>query len=285
MVAVIASPNKHTGRRAPIRLVVIHTMEVDETGSVAEAVGNAFARPATGASAHIGVDTDSTVRYVPDTDTAWAAPGANADGLQIELAGRAGQTTGQWADAASKAILERAAQQTATWCKAYGIQVRHLNDAQLGDGKSVGIVGHADVSRVFKRSTHWDPGPAFPWGAFLARVGAILGYPCKPIPTTAPTTPKRPLSVPVSTRPPQIAVDGLLGQGTIRRWQQWAGVTADGVLGPCSWRAIQAKVHVTPDGCPGPQTWRAIQRIVGAKDDGQPGPNTYRALQMYLNRI
>jgi hypothetical protein len=186
---VIASPNKHAGRRVLIRLVVIHTMEVAETGSVAEAVGNAFANPATKASAHVGVDTDSTVRYVPDSDTAWAAPGANADGLQIELAGRAGQTAAMWADPTSKAILERAAQQVATWCKTYGIQVRRLTDAQLADGRSTGIVGHDQVSRVFKRSDHWDPGLAFPWAGFLARVGAILGNTRLPIPTTVPTTP------------------------------------------------------------------------------------------------
>ena len=126
MTIVISSPNKDEGRLAPIRLIVIHTMEVPETNSAAESVGRAFADPARRVSAHVGVDTDSTVRYVSDDDTAWAAPGANADGLQIELAGRAGQTTGQWADAPSRAILERAAQQVATWCRAYGIPPRWL---------------------------------------------------------------------------------------------------------------------------------------------------------------
>jgi hypothetical protein len=169
----ILSPNRYAGRLGDIRLIVLHTMEVAEADSVAEAVGNAFAKPATRASAHTGVDTDSECRYVADADTAWAAPGANADGLQLEMAGRAGQTTGQWTDAGSKAILERAAQRTATWCRTHDIPARRLTDAQLAAGLR-GIVGHDQVSRVYKRSTHWDPGPNFPWASFLARVNVLL---------------------------------------------------------------------------------------------------------------
>ena len=106
-MTLMLSPNRHAGRREPIRLIVIHTMEVPEAASVAEAVGAAFANPARQASAHIGVDTESTVRYVPDEDTAWAAPGANADGLHLELAGRAGQGNGEWDDPASRLIHDR----------------------------------------------------------------------------------------------------------------------------------------------------------------------------------
>ena len=38
-----------------------------------------------------------------------------------------------------------------------------------------GITGHADVSVAFRKSDHWDPGPAFPWAAFLRQVSAAQG--------------------------------------------------------------------------------------------------------------
>lgn len=269
----ILSPNRHTGRRAPIRVVVLHTMEVEETGSVAEAVGRAFADQARQASAHVGVDTDSECRYVPDQDTAWAAPGINADGLQLELAGRAGQTTGQWDDPASKAILERAAQRTAIWCRAYAIPVRRLSDAELAAGAR-GIVDHWAATRVYKLSDHTDVGANFPWTWFLARVGALTG---------ALSTPPSVAQVSPATRI-RLDVDGSFGPRSAARLQQWAGAPVDSTLLPGDWKAVQRKVGgLKPDGQPGPQTWRAIQKLVGATQDGAPGPKTYRALQTYLN--
>jgi hypothetical protein len=275
VTTVISSPNKFEGRRAPIRLVVLHTMESPETAGAAEAVGRIFANPARHASTHVGVDTDSTVRYVSDDDTAWAAPGANADGLHIELAGRAGQTARQWADASSEAILERAAHQVATWCRVYGIPARWLTHAQLADGRTRGIIGHADASAVFKLSDHTDPGRAFPRARFLARVKALIGGP-----VGKPQT--RPSKAPRSRI--RLAVDGDFGPRTKARLQQWAGTTVDSTLSARDWRAIQRKVRVVADGIPGPQTWRGIQRLVKVTPDGVPGPVTYRALQAYLNR-
>lgn len=218
-MATILSPNRYTGRAASIRLVVIHTMEVDENDpNVAESVARRFADPARRASAHICVDTDSEVRCVEDRDTAWAAPGANAAGLQIELAGRAGQTSGDWSDVASAAILERAAQRVAIWCAAYALPVRHLSEAELAAG-AAGIVGHVDVSRVYKKSDHWDPGPAFPWAAFLARVGLIMGPGPAFMPSPVPTLVK-----------PHLVEDGDRGTRTVRVWQQVMATSVDGVI-------------------------------------------------------
>lgn len=270
----ILSPNKYTGRRAAIRVVVLHTMEVEESGSVAEAVGNAFARASRDASAHVGVDTNSECRYVADADTAWAAPGLNADGLQLEMAGRAGQTTGQWNDPGSRAILERAAQRTATWCRQYSIPVRRLSDAQLAAGLR-GIVDHWAASRVYKQSDHTDVGANFPWARFLARVSALVTG-LAPAPTPARVLP--------ATRI-RLGLDGRFGPRTIARLQQWAGAPVDSFLLKGDWAAIQRKVGggLKDDGLPGVKTWIAIQRLVGASPDGNPGRLTYLALQTYLN--
>lgn len=183
-MTTILSPNRYKGRYAKIRVIVIHTMETEENGSIAEIIGRYFAKSTTKASAHVGVDTDSECRYVVDSDTAWAAPGCNADGLQLELTGRAGQTNGQWADEASEAILERGAQRVAKWCALWGIPAKRLTDEQLRAGHS-GIVGHDNVSRVYRKSSHWDPGPNFPWAAFIDRVNELLGGAAPVTPTVA----------------------------------------------------------------------------------------------------
>lgn len=272
-MSTILSPNKYTGRRAPIRVIVLHTMEVDENDpNVAEAVGNAFANPARQASAHVGVDIDSECRYVADDDTAWAAPGVNNDGLQLEMAGRAGQTTGQWADVASKKILERGAQRTATWCRTYGIPPRRLSNAELAAGGR-GIIDHNQASQVYG-GTHWDCGPSFPWSSFLARVVSLVGG--------AVAQPQTRPAVAVVTRI-HLVPDGVFGPRTAARLQQWAGVRPDSTLVAADWCAVQRRLNVRLDGKPGPITWAHIQARVGAKQDGLPGPVTYRALQVWLN--
>lgn len=108
-----------------------------------------------------------------DNDVAFAAPGANSDGIHLELAGRAKQTSDEWADAYSTAVLENAANAAAQYCVKYEIPVKRLANAELADKKAKGIVGHVQVSEVFKLSTHTDPGKSFPWDQFLARVDVL----------------------------------------------------------------------------------------------------------------
>ena len=87
------------------------------------------------------------------------------------------------------------------------------------------------------------------------------------------STARKPIATP--GRVP-LVVDGDFGPATIRRLQQWAGVTVDGKLGPISWGVIQHRVGATPDGRPGPNTWTHLQRLIGVTADGAPGPVTYR---------
>jgi len=158
--------------RQSIRLVVIHTMETGEGRDTAEAVAAWFAGKAgkpPKASAHLCVDQDSAVRCVRPEHIAWAAPGANADGYHVELAGRANQTAEQWADDASTSTLLIAAAECADIAGQYGIPVQRLTAEQVRDGAS-GFCGHYDVTRAFRKSTHTDPGPHFPWDWFLDRV-------------------------------------------------------------------------------------------------------------------
>lgn len=158
-------------RSGRVRLVVIHTPEWPESASGAEAVARYFANnpDKRDASCHITVDNDSIIQCVKDSFVAWAAPGANHDGIQIELTGFAGQSKEQWRDKFSLAALAIAADAVAQYLLKYNIPPIHLSDDQLRKG-NLGIVGHDQVSRVYKKSDHSDPGPNFPWARFMLYV-------------------------------------------------------------------------------------------------------------------
>lgn len=154
-----------------VRLVVLHDMEFPEKMTAAEDVARYFATTATPASAHICVDADSIVQCVYDRDVAYAAPGANSDGIQVELAGYARQTRGEWLDEYGRRMLDRAARAVAQYCRKFTIPPVHLSNDQLRAGKS-GIIGHYQASQVYRKSDHMDPGTAFPWDVFMDLVHA-----------------------------------------------------------------------------------------------------------------
>ena len=163
----VQARNYHSARTRPIRAVVLHTMEAAEKPNTAESVAAWFAGPsAPMASAHFCVDADSVVQCVREEDTAFAAPGLNADGLQLELAGYAGQGVAGWADDYSQALLRRAAALVADLCRRHHLPVVALNAAALLRGER-GITTHAAVTAAYRLSTHTDPGPSFPMVSFL----------------------------------------------------------------------------------------------------------------------
>lgn len=169
----ILSPNMTRTVSRQIDLVVIHTMEAPEKGTTAESVAAYLARPATRASAHYCLDSDSTVRGVYDHNVAWHAPGANHNGLGLEHAGYARQSAADWADPYSRAMLARSARLTARLCARYDIPVVFVDAAGLKAGKR-GITTHREVTAAFHQSTHTDPGAHFPMTAYLQAVRARM---------------------------------------------------------------------------------------------------------------
>jgi N-acetyl-anhydromuramyl-L-alanine amidase AmpD len=154
---------------------VLHTGELPEKPTGAEAVANYFSRPrdkngnVVTASSHFVHDNDSTVQCVLEKDIAYAAPGANNNGIQIEHAGYARQTAAEWADDYSMRELQISAQLTAKLCVKYAIPPNFVDDIGLLAGAR-GITTHVAVSKAFKRSTHTDPGPNFPMEHYLELV-------------------------------------------------------------------------------------------------------------------
>lgn len=171
----IQARNYYVGRTSPVRLIVLHDMETDELLSDAEAVGNYFAGPnAPRASAHVGVDADSTVGYVRTADTAFGAPNANADGYHIEQAGRARQSREEWLDPFSRETIRRAAKAGFEASVELAIPRIFLTVAQVADRVTKGFTDHRTVSAAFGTpGGHSDPGEFYPWDVYFADMAAL----------------------------------------------------------------------------------------------------------------
>lgn len=155
----------------PVLWVVVHTMEAPEKPGTARAVARWFAGPdAPQASAHYCIDDAECVQCVPETVVAWAAPGANKQGIHLEHAGYAAQTPIQWGDDYSQRVLALSARRCADVCLRYRIPAVRLSAADLRAGK-LGICGHRDVTDAFSAGKgHTDPGPNFPWAQYVQMV-------------------------------------------------------------------------------------------------------------------
>jgi len=172
------------GAQCGIFWVAIHSAECSETKSAAEALQSYAAHmpPDRPASWHYAVDVDSTTQSVREKDTAWHAPPLNPYSIGIEQAGRAKQVESEWNDPYSLAMIEgQLVPLVARICARHRILPRLVSDDLLREGLDQaakagtdvaardmvrklysGIVTHAQVSRVFKKSTHTDPGTHFP---------------------------------------------------------------------------------------------------------------------------
>lgn len=159
-----------TGDPRDISLVVIHTTEGDLRPGAARAVANWFASPkGPQASSHYIVDCHEIISCVDEKDVAWSAPGANQQGVHIELTAWARWSKNNWESILAHAMLGRAATLVADICARRNIAIRRLNIDELRRGER-GLCGHVDVGRAWKKTNHTDPGSSFPWGYFLELV-------------------------------------------------------------------------------------------------------------------
>jgi N-acetyl-anhydromuramyl-L-alanine amidase AmpD len=168
----VESPNFTSATGRAIDVVVVHTMEIAERPDAAEICARWFKTRVSRVSAHYCVDADSVVQCVREKDIAWHARGGNTNSIGVELAGFASQTTRDWNDRYSAAVLERAATVVADVCRRRRIPVRWLVAEDLVAGRR-GLTGHSEVSAAFEKSDHWDPGDGFPVEGFVDRVRAL----------------------------------------------------------------------------------------------------------------
>lgn len=273
---------RHKGRQGKTpRLIVIHTMEAPEGPNTAENIANYF--KTVDASSHWCIDNNSRVRVVNDEDTAWTAPGANNDGLQIELAGYAKQSAADWADQYSIDLLEGAALSAGEWVRKYGIPIRKLNVAEVKAGHK-GFAAHDDISKAYRKSTHWDPGPNFPWDYFLGRVAAHAGRGSEGV-------------SPVDKAADPGYSNAGFSAAHIRSTQEKLNkvgykLDVDGRRGPKTLAAIrdfQSKNGLAVDGLPGPKTQAALDAKIGGGSTGSSAvtfsKDYIKDVQTKLNKI
>jgi hypothetical protein len=160
----------HGGRRsmALVRLIVLHSTE----GSSARGAAAWFANPASAGSTQLVVDDRECYRTLPDDVVPYGAPGANEDGLHLEMAGFAGWTRAQWLERGEDTI-RRAAALAADWSATYGIPLVFV-DADGLKRKESGVTTHWEVTRGLNGGKgHVDPGPGFPMDVFMRYAGVV----------------------------------------------------------------------------------------------------------------
>ncbi len=185
---ILARDFKHIEGRRTIRNGVIHDVEAARTHETAENIGRYFQHPDRPSSCHLIFDDDSCVRSVLDNDVAYAAPGANHDGLQYELAGYGRQTREEWLDPYGRRMLALVIAAATQHSRLYGLPPRHLSVSELIAGQK-GWVGHVDVTNAYHQSDHTDPGEGFPWDVFVVGLAASLHDPQPAPPPPAPSSP------------------------------------------------------------------------------------------------
>lgn len=154
----------------PITRVVIHCTVSPTKAGGARTIARYFRGNTNPGSAHYVVDPSESVQVVYDSVVAFHAP-PNSHSLGVELCDPMTGPDSRWQDDAHQSMLKRAAVLVAQLCLAYEVPLTRLSVDQLQNGRK-GICGHVDVSNAFHQSSHWDPGPGFPWDQFMTYVRA-----------------------------------------------------------------------------------------------------------------
>jgi hypothetical protein len=173
ITATVLATNFTRANRTTVDNVVIHTIEIVEASYSADRTAAWFAsgKRAPRASANYCLDDNSTILCVPEEHVAWAAPGLNRRGIQLEHAGFARQSADEWFDPFSRRMLVRSAKLTAAICEHWNIPIVFVDAAGLLRGER-GITTHYQVARGpgKGKTDHGDPGRGFPMSTFLDMV-------------------------------------------------------------------------------------------------------------------
>jgi len=235
---------------------------------------------------------------------------ANQECIGYEVTGFAEWTAAEWLDGGLRQkALENDASIIAEdieamgwkreWIRALSIGQMQSNHQKKLAGRTdfeYGLHGHVDVSVAFPGTTsHWDPGPGFPWAWFLDRVrfyfDKIKGVP---------TPPKPPALAPIQYRPfPSVIKGKVYGPKGALKKNYPAGVDQvmtgyeGSKVGPgrrANIKLIQKALGIdnviVQDGRYGPITAQAVKlfqkKTKCAKQTGFVGPKTWLALMKVL---
>lgn len=159
----------YDNRRSPVRVIVLHItagledLDANDDQS-AEATARYAATTDRAVSWHSGCDTDSVIRLLPSTYTAFHCQGYNSSTLGLEISKKGIRWQGMdpiWV----ARTLDHAAAAVQPWMSDYGIPLRLLTRPQVDAGMK-GFTYHSRLDPQ-RRS---DPGPDFPWDSFASRI-------------------------------------------------------------------------------------------------------------------
>lgn len=178
-------PAHHSGERNhPPTRVVIHSAVMPCKPGMADRLAQMNAEGATAGSWHYSVDPEAVRQCSWDRFVCWHAP-PNDHSIGIEMADTPGPVPNmprrsaayaaakrawRWVLPAQRSMLDLTAQLTAQLLLAYGLPVRHVGVKGLREGRR-GWTTHAEVSKAWGQSTHWDPGfwPRYSFGRRVKR--------------------------------------------------------------------------------------------------------------------
>lgn len=166
-------PAKHHGGKTnlPINRLVVHCTAGSEPRVQGAARGTvAFSqRTDRPSSYHYIADAQERLQYVYDSWVAYHAP-PNEHSIGYELCcSLSNEGKGHWELLDHRQMLKMVARDFARLCLAYDVPIRKIGPLGLLAGRK-GICGHADVRDAWRQTSHWDPGPHFPWFAFIRLV-------------------------------------------------------------------------------------------------------------------
>jgi hypothetical protein len=187
-------PAKHSGtaNKPPTRVVVHSAVMPCEPGR-ARQLGTMNSVGSGGGSWHYSVDPDETFQCSYDSYICWHAP-PNSHSIGIEMADYPGPVPGdspgsarwkalkrvwRWRTTNQQKMLRRTAELVAHLCAAYGLPPTYVAASGLVAGQK-GWTTHAQVSKAFRQSTHWDPGfwPRWKFGRMVKQhYAALTGAP------------------------------------------------------------------------------------------------------------